>query len=70
MWQIRQLTSRRRATSAWRSETTQSEASFKVRDKVYGTVYKVDENGAYVKIEAKPVASSRWPIAPSASSRR
>ncbi|KAI8469742.1 MAG: plastid/chloroplast ribosomal protein S1 [Monoraphidium minutum] len=31
----------------------ESEASFKVGDKVYGTVYEVDEDGAYVEIGAK-----------------
>jgi predicted RNA-binding protein with RPS1 domain len=30
-----------------------AEASFKVGDKVYGTVYEVDEDGAYVEIGAK-----------------
>ena len=31
----------------------ESEASFKVGDKVYGTVYEVDDDGAYVEIGAK-----------------
>ena len=31
----------------------EGEASFKVGDKVYGTVYEVDEDGAYVEIGAK-----------------
>jgi len=31
----------------------ETEASFKVGDKVYGTVYEVDEDGAYVEIGAK-----------------
>lgn len=31
----------------------ESEASFRVGDKVYGTVYEVDDDGAYVEIGAK-----------------